>query len=100
MRRLDVNSWVDRVRITLACRDADAIERVPDAGCYALENGIEVQIMHNGVRIVKDCYYGKYMGDIIHFMRGVHEPQEEKCCSAVLPVIRPHGVMLALGCHW
>jgi FkbM family methyltransferase len=100
MQRLDVNSWIDRVRITLACRDADAIARVPDAGCYALENGIEIQIMHNGVKIVKNCYYGKYMSDIIHFMRGVHEPQEEKCFSAVLPFIRPHAVMLELGCYW
>ena len=100
MNKLDMSKWVDRVRITLACRDADILPRTQNAGEYAVQDGIDIQFMHNGVKVVRDCYYSPYMTQIIHMMKGVHEPQEEKCFAEILKFIPPGATMLELGCYW
>ncbi len=88
-------------RVALSCRDADDLPRVENAGGFEkLENGMEVQIMHNGIRILKDAYRGKMVTDMTHFLRGVHEPQEEKVFAEVLPYVPRGGTMVEFGSNW
>lgn len=100
LRRLDISNLANRTRLTLTCRDADDLPRVADAGALLEENGVKVQVMHNGVRVMRDCYYGSFITSIIEHLRGFHEPQEEKCFHEILKFIRPGSTMLELGCYW
>jgi hypothetical protein len=48
-----------RIEMAVSCRDADPIPKVKGAGrIISLPDGRRVQIMHNGVRVVVDGYYG------------------------------------------
>ncbi len=98
--RLDIEDPVERLRIALCCRDADLIQRVPAAGQYAEVDGIPVQIMHNGMVVRRDAYFGPYVSSMIHYLKGVHDPQEEKCFAEILPYVPAGGTMLELGCFW
>jgi hypothetical protein len=90
-----------RVAVAVSCRDADYIPKVPDAGKVILTaQGERVQIMHNGVQVLVDAYYGPFHTDIIAALRGHHEPQEERVFHEVLQRIKSPGVMIELGSYW
>ncbi len=89
-----------RTAMTVSCRDCDYIPKVPGAGGFAQAGAETVQIMHNGVRVVKDGYDGSWVTEIISSLRGHHEPQEEKVFHECLQRIGDGGVMLELGSFW
>lgn len=61
------------------CRDCDDVPKVADAGeVLETPEGERIQIMHNGLRVVADGYYGQWMTDLIRLCRGHHETQEER----------------------
>src|SRR6516225_7065513 len=62
-----------RIEMAASCRDADNIPKVEDAGAVVIENGIPVQIMHNGVRVIAGGYHGEWMMELIKRLRGHHE---------------------------
>lgn len=93
---------VARVRLTINADDSDYIPKVPHAG-KIFDDGVQpYQLMHNGVKVMKDCYYGNscWMSDIIYALRGHHEPQEEKAFYEVLKNIPANATMIELGCYW
>ena len=47
-----------RIETTTSLRVTDAMPKVPDAGSIQTVDGREVQVMHNGVVVEKDCYGG------------------------------------------
>jgi hypothetical protein len=91
----------DRVALAASCRDADAIPKVQDAGIvFYNASGEAIQLMHNGVQVVANGYYGSVVSDIIKRLRGHHEPQEEKVFHEVLKLVEPGSVMIELGAYW
>lgn len=92
---------IDRVLLTIKADDSDYIPKVPDAGKIFEENGVRYQLMHNGVKILENSYYGvQWMTDIISTLRGHHEPQEEKAFYEVMKHIPPNSTMIELGSYW
>ena len=90
-----------RIAEAVACREADYIPKVPDAGQVRVDGaGKRVQVMHNGLLVLADGYYGPSITRIVERLRGHHEPQEEKAFYEVLKVIPPGSVMIELGCYW
>ena len=90
-----------RVAMTARCHDADPIPKVPDAGAVRIApDGDKVQLMHNGLRVVADGYYGCWMTELICLLRGHHEPQEERLFHEVLLHLSPGGSMIELGGYW
>lgn len=91
---------VDRVAMTISCRDTDAIGKVPDAG--RIEDSVQgrVQIMHNGLRVVAGGYHGEWMEKIISELRGHHEPQEELMFNALLSHCGSGSLFVELGAFW
>jgi len=85
-----------RTDLIKKCKDADYMPRHKDAG-KIIGN---VQIMFNGLKIVKDCYYGDLITPMIEYHKGVHEPQEEKCFYEILKHIKEGSVMMELGSYW
>jgi Methyltransferase FkbM domain len=91
----------DRVRIAATCRDADYIPKVTNAGSvFRDSNGDAIQLMHNGVRVLAEGYYGHFNSEIVKELKGHHEPQEERAFFEVLKSIKPGGVMIELGAYW
>lgn len=72
--------WIKRIDDVLNCSDSKYIKRGPNAG--KIINGY--QIMHNGLKIIKDSYYAYPITKMLNLTRGVHEPQEELAFSRVL----------------
>lgn len=96
---------IRRIELTVACRDADQIPKVRDAGEVKNEGGIQVQVMHEGSRVVEGCYHGLWMTETIRRLRGHHEPQEELVIHRLIERIRTSRgtrtpVMVELGCFW
>ena len=89
-----------RITLTIGCRDAESIPKVPNAGAVEMVNGKPVQIMHNGLKVAYGGYHGDWMGAIIHGLRGHHEPQEEKAFYEILRYCRPKTCILELGAFW
>ena len=91
-----------RISMTTSCRDSDCITKVQNAGlCFSdPESQCDVQIMHNGLRVVKGGYYGDWMSTIIADLRGHHEPQEELLFSKILSRIGENATMIELGSFW
>jgi FkbM family methyltransferase len=92
-----------RVKITTAAGDTDAIPKVADAGLLRVQDGTSVQVMHNGVVIEEGCYHGRWMTEVIHRLRGHHEPQEERAFHEIVQRLRadtPAPVMIELGSFW
>jgi FkbM family methyltransferase len=110
LKLTDVRSYVEaldiepelkrRVLITSGCRDCDYIPKVPGAGEVFEDGDLRYQLMHNGVKVVEDCYCGRWMTEIIRLLRGHHEPQEEKAFHEVLKYLPPGATMLELGSYW
>ncbi len=90
-----------RVAEATLCADADYIPKVPGAGRVSVNaEGNRVQLMHNGIHVLADGYYGDFMTQIIERMKGHHEAQEEKVFHEVLKVIPPNSTMIELGSYW
>lgn len=90
-----------RVKITVACKDAEYIPKVEDAGqVVETSDGRKVQTMHNGIRVYADGYYGPFITTIVEELGGHHEPQEEKAFFEVLKKIEPGSTMIELGSYW
>lgn len=92
----------NRKRIVLAasCKDCNYIPKVANAGEIVHEDGADYQIMHNGLKVIKGCYYGRWMTEIIRILKGHHEPQEEKAFYEVLKSIPENATMIELGSFW
>jgi len=85
-----------RIEKTKSCKDCEYIPKVKNAG-KIIDN---FQIMHNGVKIVKGCYHGDWMSEIIIECNGHHEPQEEKAFYEVLKHIPDNATMIEVGSFW
>ena len=84
------------------CHDCDPVPKVVDAGMVLDDDGDgrRVQIMHNGLRVVADGYYGQWMTDLIRLCRGHHESQEERLFHEVVKRLPPDATMIELGGFW
>lgn len=90
-----------RVELTARCRDADGIPKVEGAGSVTVEaDGTRTQLMHNGVKVVADGYYGAWMTNLITQCRGHHEPQEERVFYEVMRHMPATATMIELGGFW
>lgn len=90
-----------RIAITNTCRDADYIPKVKDAGrVVADKEAGTYQVMHNGLKVAVDGYYGAWVTDSIRDLNGHHEPQEEKVFYEVSKRLAPHSWMIELGSYW
>lgn len=89
-----------RVAMTVRCRDCDSIPKVKNAGGVFTEGSHTVQFMHNGVRVVAGGYHGDWMKQIIHDLKGHHEPQEERVFYEILKHISSDATMIELGGFW
>jgi len=92
--------YATRIRLAGSCCDSDPIPKVQNAGEITIVNGVQCQLMHNGVLVAKDGYYGRWMTDLIRLLRGHHEPQEERVFYQVLSVIQPGSLMVEAGAYW
>ena len=98
-----VNDLDRRVQLTLSSRETDVIDKVPGAGGFLEIDGVPVQVMHNGVLVVKDGYLGPWQTAVIASLHGHHEPQEEVLFHAVLERLAETGggaSMVELGAWW
>jgi FkbM family methyltransferase len=91
-----------RMKLTSSCHDCDYIPKVVGAGQIFTEGQTAYQFMHNGIKIVKNCYSRdpEMMTAIIKNLKGHHEPQEEKCFFEVLKSMPAGAVMIELGSWW
>lgn len=91
-----------RVKMTTSCQDSDKIAKVANAGCcfFDQETQCEVQIMHNGLKVVQGGYYGEWMSRIIAELRGHHEPQEELLFSKIVDKVSSTASIIELGSYW
>ena len=89
-----------RVQMTVSCRDADSVPKVPNAGQVVETPGGLVQIMHDGSRVMAGGYHGDWMIEVIRSLRGHHEPQEELLFHHLLGHVRPGTLVVELGCFW
>lgn len=64
-----------RIRITIGCTDCDSIPKVPQAGAVFDGPAGRYQLMHNGIKVVADGSYGRWMTELIRLLRGHHEPE-------------------------
>lgn len=94
--RSKMTQWNRRVADVLDCPDAAKI--TPVAGAGEVRDG--VQIMHNGIRILKGSYYRWRGTHMFRITKGVHEPQEERVFGEVLKFMKSGAVMLELGAYW
>ena len=96
-----------RIRMSVFCQDCDDLPKVSGAGQTfdgrgpnAGDGPYRYQRMHNGLRVIEDCYHGKGITEIIRLLHGHHEPQEEKAFESVLAHFPPGSTMIELGSHW
>ena len=89
-----------RIEMTAKCRDCDPIPKCEGAGEIIERDGKRLQIMHNGLRILADGYYGAEVTEIVSLLRGHHEPQEELAFYYLLRAIPAQASMLELGAYW
>lgn len=92
--------WKKRIRMTVSCTDCATIPKVPYAGEVITDGDTRYQLMHNGIKVLEDCYYGSWNTEIVRLLHGHHEPQEEKVFHALLDYIPDGGTMLELGSYW
>lgn len=95
-QRAQRRHWDARIADVLSCPDNAHLTRVPAAG--KIVNGF--QIMHNGLKVLADGYYGDGITRLLKANRGCHEPQEEVVFQEVLRRLPESAVMLELGAYW
>jgi len=97
---------IRRIEITISCLDSSLIPKVANAGKIGTDENGPFQLMHNGLRITKDCYQGPWMTKVIEILNGHHEPQEEVAFYRVLDVLKKDSThqqpktILELGSFW
>ncbi|MDJ0901243.1 MAG: FkbM family methyltransferase [Xenococcus sp. MO_188.B8] len=89
-----------RIAITVSCKDCETIPKIPQAGEIFEEGNEKYQLMHNGIKIIQDCYGGRWMRETIRLLKGHHEPQEEKVFFELLNHLDDGAKMLELGSFW
>ncbi len=90
----------DRVRLTSSCKDCDLIDKHSKSGHILQEDGKTYQYMFNGLKIYYDSYHSPWMNQIIHNLKGHHEPQEEICFYNILLTLSDDSKMIELGSNW
>lgn len=90
----------ERALMTIACKDAEGIPRVKNAGEIIQKDGMDVQVMHNGLLVKQGGYQGNWQAKIIKELKGVHEPQEEKVYHHILERLDEDAVIVELGSWW
>ncbi len=85
-----------RIDKALLCNDCDSLDRDPNSGKIVGN----FQIMHNGIKIIKDCYCGEWMTELITKCKGHHEPQEEFAFYKVLEKMNNGALMIEVGSSW
>jgi FkbM family methyltransferase len=93
-------SVLERFLMTASCRDADSIAKVPNAGQVLIVDGIALQVMHDGTKVLAGGYHGDWMADVIRSLRGHHEPQEELLFHHLLRYVRQRSTFVELGAFW
>jgi FkbM family methyltransferase len=100
------NHEYKRILMTASCADSEDIPKVKDAGKTVEVDGRNLQVMHNGLKIVEGCYNGTWMTNLIRILKGHHEPQEELVFHKVLEHLHKHPskwgnpIMIELGSFW
>jgi len=89
-------SWQKRLDSVMASEDNKFIKRDEKSGL--IHRG--KQIMHNGLKIHLGSYYGPEYAKMLELNKGVHEPQEERVFSEVLPTIQSGSTMIEMGAFW
>jgi FkbM family methyltransferase len=92
-----------RIELTIACHDTDSIPKVEEAGAIRVVDGVDVQVMHNGILVEKDSYQGAWMTEVIRCLHGFHEPQEELVFQRIIERIEATETqpsMIELGSWW
>ena len=92
----DRRSWDKRIADVLACVDNARLHHVPDAG--KIKDGF--QVMHNGIEVVVNGYYGTGITRMLAANRGCHEPQEEVVFDAIVQTLKPGALMVEVGAYW
>lgn len=91
----------ERINLGVQCRDCDVVPKVQDAGRIIEDrHGRRFQLMHNGLKVVADGYYGAVISELIRRSRGHHEGQEERIFHEVVSRLPSTGAMMELGGHW
>jgi FkbM family methyltransferase len=90
----------NRVLTTISCKDCEYIDKFTGAGEIFKTGEQTYQLMHNGIKIIQDCYYGNWITTLIKILKGHHEPQEEKIFHEVLKIIPDNSKMIELGSYW
>lgn len=88
--------WKARIKDVVNCPDNKYIFRAENAG-EVIGN---FQIMHNGIKVKKNGYYGSPITTMLKKSKGVHEPQEERVFADILSQLRQDATMMELGAHW
>ncbi|MGL3606264.1 FkbM family methyltransferase [Rhizobium sp. G187] len=89
-----------RTLMTIGCGDCDGIPKVSNAGRILPSDDGNVQIMHNGLKVVAGGYHGDWMAHVIRALGGHHEPQEEAIFHALLRACRHNSLFVELGSFW
>lgn len=94
----------ERAKMTISCNDTAYIPKVPKAGSVLSNKGENIQLMHNGLKVLQGGYYGDWMVNIIKVLKGHHEPQEEKAFYEVVERLKKSKknghAMIELGSFW
>lgn len=94
--RRERKSWKVRIAEVVACKDNALLPRVTGAG--EIHDGY--QIMHNGLKVLVDGYYGEDITRMLQLNRGSHEPQEEIVFDAIVRSLPAGAVMIEAGAYW
>lgn len=95
-KRADMDYWKPRIQEVMDCPDNVKIPRIPNAG--KILNGF--QLMHNGLLVKVDGYYGFGMTELLKANKGCHEPQEELIFSEVIRRLPTNARMVECGSYW
>jgi hypothetical protein len=94
--RANRRAWDERIADVLACADNARLRRVTDAG--KIVGGC--QIMHNGLKVIINGYYGEGITRMLAANGGCHEPQEEVVFDEIIRKLPAGAVMMEVGAYW
>lgn len=90
-----------RIAMAQRCRDCDDLPKAQRAGEVVIDDdGIPVQIMHNGLRVLAGGYCGAWTTELIGACEGHYEPQEERVVAGILERLGADATMIELGAWW
>jgi len=95
-RQIEHQHWARRIADVIACPDSARLLRVARAG--KVSGGY--QVMHNGLEVAVDGYYGNGITRLLARNRGCHEPQEEVVFHAIVRSLLPASIMIEAGAYW